>query len=100
MPQEISLVEAVELLRSNIGEMVARRERSGINFEIENAEIELSITFGSKAAGGLEVKVLGFLGVSTKVDTTMDATHKIKLTLRPMLDGAPVLAASGLSRKD
>ena len=98
MSTDLSLAAAVDLLRQEIRVMIAQKDAKGVNFEIKQVEVELSLSFGEKSGGGIDIKVFGLIGLSGKADTSADSMHKIKLLLTPSLDGRPVLTSGDQKR--
>jgi len=92
MGGEISLVQAIRELRSQLEQAANEGMASNLRFVPKAVEVELGISFTAESEAGGGFKIFSFVDLSGKVKGSDANTHRIKLTLEPVgLDGKPAL---------
>ena len=90
---EMGLAEAVAQLRREIVASMAAAKDEAVRFQIGAIELELWVQLATKAGVKGEAKwIVVSFGADASAEHT--STHKIKLTLTPMLDGEGRIAIS------
>lgn len=84
--QKASITDAVDQLRSELSNAVLKKPETGIQFDIDNIEVELQLVF--EVSGNIEVSggwsVLGWsLGAKSEAGASRTGVHTVKLSLSP-----------------
>jgi len=80
MSKTFGLTEIIKTLRSDISEAIRSGEGHGIQFELNQIEIELQTVIETGGDGKIEFKVLG-VGAEVGGNLSQTKTHSIKLNL-------------------
>jgi hypothetical protein len=98
------LADAIENLREELTDAVARGEGRDLRFDVDSVEIDLAIEAvkESGADGTLTFKVFGVGGDATgRHDQSLSTSHRLKIALRPNRRGKPIQVGDGdLKRPD
>ena len=90
MGGEISLVDAIRELRSQLEQAAKEGKRSDLRFIPKTVEVELGISFTVERETGVGVKIFSLVDLSGKAKGSDANTHRVKLTLEPIgPDGEP-----------
>jgi hypothetical protein len=91
MADNVTVAEAIKLLRSQIEDAQREGIGKGLRFLAKSVEVELGIVFKTEIEGRAGVKAW-FLDISGKAKASDETTHKVKLMLEPVgRDGKPTL---------
>ncbi len=78
---QIRLSDAIEQLRDELREAIAKGRGKDIMFTPKSVELELSVTFGVEEKVGGGFKLLTFLDLSAEAKSSDSQSHKVKLQL-------------------
>lgn len=96
----ISLSQALSSLRSELCQAMDSASGEGLRLKVEDIEVELQVV--ATASGGVSagLNVWQVIQIGGHVDTERTATHRIKLSLSPVLaSGDDVHVADTVSQR-
>ncbi len=77
-----SISDAIDALRKDLAEAVARGDGQGLRFKVEGVDVELTVACEVSGNNKASFHVLGIgAELGGKLGTTL--THKVKLSLKP-----------------
>ncbi len=94
---ELGLADAIKQLRREITLAALNAEGDRLQFTLDSIELELEVELVIGAGAKAEFKwVVVSFGADAKAERTK--THRVKLTLTPLLDKSPVKVSRGRKR--
>jgi len=84
-PAGIPLSQALSTLRSELRQAIDSASGEGLRFKIEDIEVELQVVATASGGASAGLNVWQVIQVGGHVDTAHTATHRIKLSLSPVL---------------
>lgn len=87
------LADTIESLRRELSTAMRNRPETGIVFELGEAEVELQLAVTKEAGGDAGVR-LGVVSFGAKGGLASEATHRVLLSLSPMMWEAETATAA------
>lgn len=95
---ELGLADAIDQLRRELSRAIDTAQGERLQFTIGPVELELQMALALKGGTKAEAKwVVMSVGADAGAERTR--THRIRLTLKPQLDGKPDVAVSDVRPK-
>jgi hypothetical protein len=84
---DLLLADALESLREQLKEAIARAQGEDLAFACESVEVQLQVVVTNTRKGEAKASLWDVVTVGGGVDHSTSAAHTIKLVLKPELDG-------------
>lgn len=99
-PAGIPLSQALSSLRSELRQAIDSASGEGLRFNVEDIEVELQVVATGSGGVSAGLNVWQVIQLGGHVDTARTATHRIKLSLSPVLaSGEDVQVADTVSQR-
>jgi hypothetical protein len=82
----VGLAEAIRSLRAELTQAMQEGEGQGLRFKVDPVELEFELAVTSTKGGGGGIK-FWVVTAEAKLDKATTATHRIKLSLKPLVKG-------------
>jgi len=99
--KELALSDMLVMLRRELQEAQQKAANENLKFKLEDIEVEVNFILSQEGAGGFKAKVMVFgseLGAEVGGKITAQTIHKIKLKMRPELNGGDVQISDEIIR--
>jgi len=95
---ELQLSDMLLALRAELQQAQAKAEKEKLKFALDDIEVEISFTTSTKdsAKGGVKFWVIN---AEAGVETAAQTVHRVKLKIRPELEGGGDMKISGKAKK-
>jgi Trypsin-co-occurring domain 2 len=100
MSEGVTVADAIKQLRMQLED--AQREGIGkdLRFQTQSVEVELAIVFRTETEGGAGIKAW-FLDISGRATASDEATHRVKLVLKPVdRDGKDIYVSDDIHERN